>query len=62
MFKVSRCVVILESRILVPRSLQQRPDNDAAMEDAPQGSSVVRLEDATGIEPVLWNISLGGYK
>jgi hypothetical protein len=42
--------------------VEHRPDADAAMEDAPMGSSVAVSEDATEIECALRNASIGGCK
>jgi hypothetical protein len=51
-------------RVKDTNTLQQRLDDDVAMEDAPYGSNVAQSEDASGIdhEYVLWNTSFGGCK
>jgi hypothetical protein len=43
-------------------TVEHRPDADAAMEDAPVGSSAAKSEDATEIEYALRNASIGGCK
>ena len=43
-------------------TVEHRPNTDAAMEDAPMGSSMVESKDATEIECVLWNASIDGCK
>ena len=42
--------------------MEHHHDADAAMEDAPLGSSVAEFEDATEIECALWNALIGGCK
>jgi hypothetical protein len=43
-------------------TVEHRPHTDVAMEDAPLGSGMAESEDATEIECVLRNASIGGCK
>jgi hypothetical protein len=43
-------------------TVEHRPHTDAAMEDAPLGSGMAESEDATEIECILRNASIGGCK
>ena len=43
-------------------TMENHPDIDVAMQDAPMGSGVAESEDATEIKCAFWNASIGGCK